>query len=149
MKNNEKVWKTMKNLQRITCGASPTVHHLRSITCGASSAVHHLRSITCGASPAVHHLRCITCHAFIHHHHIWHPWVISFSKIWYLLGLSVILSLSLSLSSRWHQCHELSEYIWLRGSVKYWKWFNRVFSGRVGVMTDTQTGFQLIDSAHP
>ena len=102
----------MTYIMCITCGASPAVHHLRYITCGPSHAVHHLRSrqylqcITCGASPMVHHLPYITFgaspfmmhHWFIHHHHIWHPWVISFSKIWHMLGLLVILSLSLSLS---------------------------------------------------
>ena len=72
-----------------TAAASPLVHHLLCIIAGASSLVHHLWCITSGASPLVHHLWCITYgastsvmhHWFTHHHHIWYPWVISFSKI--------------------------------------------------------------------
>ena len=46
-------------------------------------------------------------------------------------------------------CNELSEYVRLWGSVKHWKWFKRVFSGKVGVMTDRQTILHLFQRFVP
>ena len=60
MKNNEKQWKTH---------GKPMENKGKQW------------NITCGASPALMH------HWFDHHHYIWHPWVIPFSKIWHMLGL--------------------------------------------------------------
>ena len=80
--------------------------------------LHYLRRITCGTSPSMMH------HWFNHHHHIWHPWVISFSKIWHMLGLLVNLSLSLSSSL------SLSLRLSLSLSYRGHQWIVRVMSFR-------------------
>ena len=54
-------------------------------------------------------------------------------------------------SSQWIVCvmSFRNMYGYVGGSLKHWKSFKRVFSGKVGMMTDRQSPFQLIDSAHP
>ena len=105
MENNNKLWKALKN-NKNQCKKMKNNEKRRTIVKNYGKPMEiclWLCLCLCVCLCNCHHLQ------FIRHHHIWHPWVTPFSKIWHMLGLLVIclclssLRVSLSLSSRGRQ----------------------------------------------